>query len=62
MVGVTARTAVAAPRPPYGRGCDVCAALLAQRTAAKEAGRMDEVAECDRELRAHGRHGEGRTP
>lgn len=62
MVGVTARTAVAAPRPPYGGGCDVCAALLAQRTAAKEAGRMEEVAECDRELRAHGRHGEGRTP
>ncbi|MFF1468130.1 hypothetical protein [Streptomyces mirabilis] len=59
---MTARTGVAAPRPPSGAGCDVCAALLAQRTAAKEAGRMEEVAECDRELRAHGRHGEGRTP
>jgi hypothetical protein len=62
VVGVTARTAVAAPRPPSGADCDVCAALLAQRTAAKEAGRTGEVAECDRELRAHGGHGEGRTP
>ncbi|WP_162489352.1 hypothetical protein [Streptomyces olivochromogenes] len=57
-----ARTAVAAPTPPFGGGCDVCAALLTQRTAAKEAGRTGEVAECDLELRAHGRHAEGRTP
>lgn len=68
MVGVTVRTAVAASPPAHGGGCDVCGALLAQREAAREAGRMDEVGDCDRELREHGRngmhsrHGRGCTP
>ncbi|MET7681973.1 hypothetical protein [Streptomyces sp. NPDC005423] len=31
--------------------CDVCGALLAQRAAAKEAGRDGEAVDCERELR-----------
>ncbi|MEV1081112.1 hypothetical protein AB0I98_23155 [Streptomyces sp. NPDC050211] len=46
---MTGRTAEAAC--PESQVCDVCGALLAQREAAQEAGRIDEVDVCERELR-----------
>lgn len=46
---MTESTAEAAPPPTHV--CDVCGALLAQREAAMEAGRGDEVSDCERELR-----------
>ncbi|UIX33627.1 hypothetical protein [Streptomyces sp. GQFP] len=47
---------------PEAAPCDVCEALAAQRDAAREAGRTDEVGDCERELREHGLHGLGCSP
>jgi hypothetical protein len=45
------RGAMGEPRPT--KGCDVCAALSRQRAAAKKAGHMSKVAECDDEIQRH---------
>ncbi len=36
-------------------GCDICAALAAQREAARAEGRMDNVRTCNREMLSHPR-------
>lgn len=48
---MTEGTAEAVPPSSPAHLCDVCGALLAQREAAREAGRGGEVGDCDRELR-----------
>ncbi|MFI6008563.1 hypothetical protein ACIBAG_07005 [Streptomyces sp. NPDC051243] len=50
----------AAPPPPPA--CDVCGALLAQRDAAREAGRTAEADVYERELREHWSVGKGCAP
>ncbi|WP_330332698.1 hypothetical protein OHS33_25295 [Streptomyces sp. NBC_00536] len=48
-------------KPPVpAPGCAVCVALVEQRTAAREAGDMSAVSDCNVELAAHSKHGEVR--
>ncbi|WP_405797931.1 hypothetical protein [Streptomyces sp. NBC_01506] len=51
-----ARHGAAVLEPVAVEGCDVCAALAAQREEARRRGGQPTVEDCDNELRAHAHH------